>query len=209
MAPRAYNLDTRRQQQSELRSRIVAATAEMHAAKGVVATSYADIAERAGVSLPTVYSHFPTPYELIKACTGHVIAGAPALPIEQILGAPDLHTAAERLVAGMDRLYAHMEPWMAWHESQLVPALAEGAAGARQQKTALIVALLSRHPGSGNRREQAASWESLLSFDLWHRMVRDHKLPRRAVRRILVQLLLAVVGPQPAAPSPLRPRRTK
>lgn len=101
MAPRAYNIDTRRQLQSELRLRIVAAMAEMHVIKGVMATNYADIAERAGVSLPTVYNYFPTQHELINACTGHVFSRAPRFPIEQILGAPDLYSAAERLAPAL------------------------------------------------------------------------------------------------------------
>lgn len=98
---------------------------------------------------------------------------------------------------------------MVWHEEQLIPALAEVGVGVRKQRTALIVELLSRHLGSGDCLELVASWESLVSFDLWHRMARDHKLSRLAVRRIIVQLLLAILGPQPAASPPLRPRRMK
>jgi hypothetical protein len=80
---------------------------------------------------------------------------------------------------------------------------------ARAQQTALIAQLLERHLGAGDHREVAAAWETLLSFDPWHRMVHEHGLPRPAVRRQLVQMLLAVVGPQPAARSHSRPRSTK
>ena len=208
MATRSYNSDTRRQRQSELRARIAAAAAELHAAKGAIATSYADIAERAGVSLPTVYSHFPSQDELLGACTGHVAARAPRLPVDEILGAPDLRSAAERLVGGADRLNAYFEPWRAWHEQRLIPFLAELGEGMRKRQTALIAELLSRHLGPGEHRELAAAWEALVHFDLWHRLVRDHKLSRAAVRSLLVHLLLAVVGPQPAAHPPIpRPRR--
>jgi AcrR family transcriptional regulator len=207
MATRSYNSDMRRQRQSELRARIAAAAAELHALKGAVATSYADIAKRAGVSLPTVYSHFPSQHELIGACTGHVAAQAPQLAVDEILAAPDLHTAAERLVVGVDRLNAYFEPWLAWHESRLIPFLAQAGEARRRQQTALIAGLLSRHLGPGDHREPAATWESLIHFDLWHRLVREHKLSRTAVRGLLVHLLLAVVGPLPAAQSTPRPRR--
>lgn len=209
MPPRPYNIDKRRQQQAELRSRIAAAAAELHAQKGAVATSYADIAQRAGVSLPTVYSHFPSQPELMAACTGHISAQAPLPPVEQILGAPDLRSAAEHLVAGMDKLNAYLEPWAAWREQRLIPSLADRAAGVRQQQAALITGVLERQLGAGEHRELAACWESLVHFDLWHRLVREHKLPRATVRGVLVDLLLAVAGPRPAAPPHPRPRSKK
>lgn len=201
MAPRPYNADSRRRKQLELRSRIAAAAAELHAQQGGLATSYADIARHAGVSLPTVYKHFPSQVELFGACTAHVAGRAPELPIDEILDATDLRTAAERLVAAMDAQHAHFEPWQAWREDRLVPFLADLQAGLRRQQTALIADILSRHLGPGEHREAAAAWESAVSFDPWHRMVRGHELPRPAVRRLLVQMLLAVAGPRPAASS--------
>ena len=93
MPPRPYNSETRRRKQAELRERIAAAAAELHAQQGAVATSNADIARQAGVSLPTVYSHFPSQDDLLGACTAHVASRAPQVPVEQILGAPDLRVA--------------------------------------------------------------------------------------------------------------------
>jgi AcrR family transcriptional regulator len=72
---------------------------ELDAGKGAVATSYAEIAQRAGVSLPTLYKHFPTQDQLIAACTGHVAGQGPALSAAQILEAATLAAAAEALVA--------------------------------------------------------------------------------------------------------------
>ncbi|HLS55524.1 MAG TPA: TetR/AcrR family transcriptional regulator [Zeimonas sp.] len=209
MPPRPYNSETRRRKQAELRERIAAAAAELHAQRGAVATSNADIARQAGVSLPTVYSHFPSQDDLLGACTAHVAGRAPQVPVEQILGAPDLRAATERLVDAADALNAHFAPWKAWREDRVIPFLARMSDAARAQQTALIAQLLERHFGAGDHREVAATWETLLSFDPWHRMVLEHGLPRPAVRRQLVQMLLAVVGPQPAARSHSRPRSTK
>lgn len=207
MTTRAYNNEKRRRRQAELKAGIAAATAELHASKGVIATSYADIARHAGVSLPTVYSHFPTQEELLRGCTAHVVAQAPALPIDRILAALDLPSAARLLVAAVEAQHLHFEPWSAWREDRVIPFLGEMAAGIRQSKADLIADLLDRHDVPGVRREQVAAWESVLSFDLWHRLVREHGLGRAAARRILVQWLLAVVGPMPA-PSPTQgPRR--
>jgi AcrR family transcriptional regulator len=207
MAPRAYNNESRLQQQAELKDRIAAAAAQLHAEKGAVATSYAEIAQRAGVSLPTVYKHFPTQGELIAACTGHVAAQGPGLPAEKILQAPSLAAAAEALVHWTDRLHAHFEPWKVWREHRLIQPLGDISARNRQQLAALIEQVLARQLGAGEHREMAAVWESLLDFELWHRLVRGHKLSRASVRQTLVHLLLAAAGPQrAAAPSP-RPTR--
>jgi AcrR family transcriptional regulator len=209
MAPRAYNNDSRMAQQQALKDRIAAAAAELHAEKGAVATSYAEIAERAGVSLPTVYKHFPGLDELIVACTGHVAGQAPAWPAEAVLGAASLGDAAALLVEAMDRLNAHFEPWMAWNESRLIPALEQMAERERKQLTHFIGQLLAQHRAAGDLHELAALWESVLAFPHWHRLVRSHRLTRTATRRAQLQLLLAGTGPQPAATSTKRPTSRK
>lgn len=202
MAPRTYNAESRRRQQAERRSRIAAATAELHAARGVGATSYADIAERAGVSLPTVYSHFPGQDDLLAACTGHVAGQAPALPVTEILAASDLAAAVELLLAAHERQHLHFEPWLAKREDGVIPFLAALSASAREERAALVAAVLDRHLGAGDHRETIAAWETLLSFDTWHRMVRGHRLPRAAVRRLLAQCLLTLARPaRPARPT--------
>ncbi len=207
MKTRAYNIETRRRQQAELKAGIAAATVELHAAKGVIATSYADIARHAGVSLPTVYKHFPTQDELLEGCTSHVIAKAPPMPLEKILAAPDLPAAARLLVAAMEQQHLHFEPWFTWREDRVLPFLAGMVDGFRQMQSALVAKVLARHLGTGVRRDMVAAWESILSFDLWQRMVRGHRLPRAAARRVLVQCLLAVIEPTPASRSNTGSRR--
>ena len=204
MPPRAYNNENRLQQQEQLKARIAAAAAELHAVHGALATSYAQIAERAGVSLPTIYKHFPTLDDLTRACSGHVAAQAPPLPVDEILGAPDLAAAVERLVHGMDRINAHFAPWMAWREYHRIAALAEMADAERRQLVALCGQLLARHPGAADARETAQVWAALLDFEFWHSLVQQHKLPRAAARRRQVQLLLAA-----AAPSSLPQRKNR
>lgn len=208
MPPRAYHSETRKLQQAELKARIAAAAAGLHAERGVLGTSYADIAQRAGVSLPTVYNHFPSQHELVAACTGHVANQAPQLPVGEILAAPSLDACAQALVAAMERAHVHFEPWLSWGERRLVPALQERLDAARKELAGLIVQLLALHLGKGDHREPAAVWESLLSFDFWQRLSREHRLPRSAVRRALHHLLLAAAGPRPAAP-PSRPAPRK
>jgi AcrR family transcriptional regulator len=207
MASRAYNNQTRQQLQSELKQRIVEAAVKLHANKGGLATSYADIAQAAGVSLPTVYKHFPQLDTLFQSCTAHVAGSAPVLPAESILAAPDLASASRQLVDAMDQLHAYFEPWLVWRDHGRNQFLAEWAADRRRQLTGLCAAVLAKHSPQDIATDRAALWESLLHFELWHRLVREHQLPRDDVRRTLHQLLLAVAGPLPATPPPARPTR--
>lgn len=210
MATRTYNNQTRLQRQAELKARIAAAASRLHALQGGLGTSWADIAREAGVSLPTVYKHFPDYESLIPACTGHAAAGAPPFPAEQILKCTDLPAAAEALVEATDRMHAYFEPWMAWGEHHRLAPLAQHVARQRGAATAFCRGLLQQHLGRSQELPQlAATWETLLSFDVWHGLVRQHKLTRTAARRITLDLLLAVTGPQPASASPRPTRRNK
>ncbi len=201
MATRKYTPSKRLTQVSERKQRVAAATAELHAEKGPVATSYADIAHRAGVSLPTVHSYFPTQAALMSACTGHVATGAPPLPVEKILAAPNLPAAAATLVVSMDALHAYFEPWLSWRAETAIPFVAQLRINNRDRLTTLLVQLLSRHR-KGPQAAHAAAWESLLSFDLWQRLVRQHAMPRARARVLLIDVLLAALGPESAASGP-------
>ncbi|MFA9419208.1 MAG: TetR/AcrR family transcriptional regulator [Gammaproteobacteria bacterium] len=207
MPTRKYNLETRQRKQADLKDRIVAATANLHASRGVAATSYADIARLSGVSLPTVHSHYPTLDVLLQGCTAHVAASAPALPVEKILEAGELAVGAKLLVAAVAQQHLHFEPWLAWRENGLIPFLADMSDGIRQQQSELVARLLEHHLGPGKRREMIAGCESLISFDFWHRLVRGHGLTPAAARRVSYKCLLANIGLPPASSPTSSPRR--
>ena len=69
MKRRKYELKKRAEREQETRLRIVRATVELHETVGPALTTRSAIAERAGVSRPTVYSHFPDELSLGKACS--------------------------------------------------------------------------------------------------------------------------------------------
>ena len=68
--------------QRERRRRILEATMELHGANGILATSWEEIAESAGVSVGTVYRHFPTLDDLVLAC-GEFSLGRLAPPSDE------------------------------------------------------------------------------------------------------------------------------
>ena len=68
MSPRRYRMGARADAVARTREAIVAAARDLHAERGLAATSWDDLAERAGVSTATVYRHFPSTAELVPAC---------------------------------------------------------------------------------------------------------------------------------------------
>ena len=103
---RTYELKRRAERQEETRQRIVDAAVELHTTLGPARTSIAAIAERAGVTRPTVYAHFPDAHALFRACSGHVRATVPP---------PDpaawraIEDPGRRLEAALRALYAYFE----------------------------------------------------------------------------------------------------
>src|SRR5689334_15690361 len=79
MSPRNYDMSKRAAAAAETRRRIVDATRTLHTEQGIAATSWDQIAARAGVGVGTVYRHFPTLDELVPAC-GEVSMEIVALP---------------------------------------------------------------------------------------------------------------------------------
>jgi AcrR family transcriptional regulator len=200
-------LQTRRRKQAELKSNIAAATAVLHASKGAAATSYADIARQAGVSLPTVYKHFPTEDALFLGCTSHVASRAPAFAIDQILGANNLSTAIEMLVDAIEEQHLYYQPWLAWRMEGYVSFLDELSVGMRIQQTEMVTIILQHFLGPAKHRKMAAGCETVLCFDFWHRLVHGHRLSRPGARQIMIQSLQAIVGLQPTSKSASKPRR--
>jgi len=74
---RKYELRSRAERMQETRRRIVEATVELHSTVGPARTTIAEVAGRAGVGRPTVYSHFPDERSLFQACSSYVLATDP------------------------------------------------------------------------------------------------------------------------------------
>ena len=72
-----YELKKRAERQEETRLRIARATLELHEILGPSLTTRSAIAERAGVTRPTVYSHFPNELSLGKACSSLELSDNP------------------------------------------------------------------------------------------------------------------------------------
>src|SRR5215472_12446816 len=112
MAPRRYRIEGRLKAMEETRRRILEATVALHAEQGVLATTYAQIAARADVAIPTVYKHFPDLPRLVAACTCHVGALAPAMDPEMFEPGSALEARIAALVAAAFALHRFQAPWL-------------------------------------------------------------------------------------------------
>lgn len=93
---------------AQTRRRIIEATRELHTEQGIAATSWDDIAARAGVGVGTVYRHFPSLDELVPAC-GEVSMEVVALP-DDVSGLFDgLRAPSERLARLVEEAFAIYE----------------------------------------------------------------------------------------------------
>jgi len=109
MAEREYRMKERAKAQNETRERILAATMQLHDEQGVAATSFVDIARRAGVGPATVYRHFETLGALVMACGSHVWAEMnPPRPDQAdavFEGLAETGVRLQRLAEELDRFY--------------------------------------------------------------------------------------------------------
>src|SRR3954447_20617775 len=105
-SPRTYELKRRAERQEETRRRIVDAAVELHSTLGPSRTTVQAVAERAGVTRPTVYAHFPDERALFQACSGHVAETSPPPDPSHWRAIPD---PSERLAAALRELYGYYE----------------------------------------------------------------------------------------------------
>jgi AcrR family transcriptional regulator len=99
-----YELKKRAERQEETRLRIARATLELHETVGPALTTRSAIAERAGVTRPTVYSHFPDDLSLGKACSS---LGLSENPLPDPGRWEEISDPEERLRSALTDLYSY------------------------------------------------------------------------------------------------------
>jgi AcrR family transcriptional regulator len=116
MSPRKYRMTKRAEGVAATRRRIVEATVAAHRDLGIQATSWEEIARRAGVGVGTVYRHFGSIDELLPAC-GELVTRTLALPGGEELsglfdGARSNRKRIERLVGEVFDVYERGAPFI-------------------------------------------------------------------------------------------------
>ena len=191
------------------RQRIVEATLELHREQGIAATSWDDIAARAGVGVGTVYRHFPSLDELIPAC-GEITMQVVALPDPDTVpalfeDATEPAERIERLVREAFAIYERGAPELRAirREADVHPRVGQD----RDQLDASLSALVDTALGplDATHRDRAVA-RAMVDLNTWEAL-RDQGLdPAECVAAIsdmLAKRLMAPAGmigrtPQPA-----------
>jgi AcrR family transcriptional regulator len=187
---RTYELKRRAERQEETRQRIVEAAVELHTTLGPSRTTVAAIAERAGVTRPTVYAHFPDTRSLLQACSGHVRA---TVPPPDPAGWRSLSDPEERLETALRELYGYyerLEPLLdnVQRDAAVMPIVAEMNGYRVRYLEQIRDVLLEGWPARGRAKtglRQAIG--HALEFRTWQSLVRRQGCrPGEAVRLMVV-----------------------
>lgn len=176
------------------RHAIVAAARDLHAERGLAATSWDDIAERAGVSTATVYRHFPSTRELVPACARTVFDLIRPPTLQQAsatFGASDqAGDRFEQVVRSSCHCYAAGAGWLhaAHRERDFSPEL---DAALRIIEDSLRV-LVTAAAGKDLSKADHALLFVLCDFPLWWSLTATG-VPARTVEQTLVRLARAEV----------------
>jgi AcrR family transcriptional regulator len=181
---------------AQTRRRIIDATRALHTEQGIGATSWDDIAARAGVGVGTVYRHFPSLDELIPAC-GDISMEVVALPDPQ--GVPSLFDRvdgrAERielLVREAFAIYERGAPELRAirNEPEVHPSVAEAGEQLEATLSALVDAALEP---SGLTPADRAVVRAMVDLGTWQAL-RDQGLgPAEAVDAVSQMLAARLI----------------
>lgn len=191
MAPRKYDMNKRKATVEETRQRIVEATLALHSEKGIFGTSWRDIAQRADVSVGTVYKHFPSLDELVPACGELVFAITRPPSLEDapqiFAGARSVEERLERLISELFDFYERGASYIEtdFQERQL-PAVQEWEAHMRTTLEGLTREALSP-VGPDERTVQAVS--TLVDFSVFKSFL-ERDITKGQAEEIMNEILL-------------------
>lgn len=161
---RKYTLGRRGEAAEETHRRIVEATFALHMEQGVAATTMTQIAERAGVSVGTVYHHFPQYDDAIRACGEHALALAPPPGPDLFAGAKTRGARIERLVRAVFDRYERIPNYegVRAERGKFAPLRAQFAAESQTVRE-LVAAAIGRGADAAN----AATIVALIEPGVW------------------------------------------
>ncbi len=179
------------------REQIVAATVEAHRELGIQATSFDEIARRAGVGVGTVYRHFRSLDELLPAC-GQTVVETMALPTtDEIPGAFECARSARARIEVLVRLvfgvYERAAPFVhnIRHERDQLPQLEPWHRMIEDTLHALLAEAL-RQLTLGP--EQWETVRALLDLGTWQAF-RQRELSDEEIHATVAQLIYSAVRP--------------
>lgn len=179
---RKYDLGRRAESAQETRQRIVDATVALHAEKGVAATTYRDVAERADVGVGTVYNHFPSVDDLIVACGGQLreTTRPPSTDIFE-----GRRSRADRLEALVTEVFGWYERYPSWRRGLCDADKLDALSRAVQQREAHLRTLVDAAIGSKAAGATSHTVRAVIDFEVYRSLVDRGMSTQEASRRII------------------------
>jgi AcrR family transcriptional regulator len=185
----------RAKRQQVTRRRIIEAAIELHSTVGPAHTSLTAVADRAGVSRPTVYAYFPDAPSLFAACSQEATAADPW---------PDPHAwtsvqdPAERLRHALAELYAYYrrnEQLTAnvLRDLDVLPDV-PGRSMANTYEPMRVALAAGWNAAPRRRRLLRAAIHHALDFHAWRSLVRPSGLTDDEAVGLMAALVAAAAG---------------
>lgn len=208
MAPRRYEMGKRARTAAETRQRIVEAAFALHSEQGIAETTMKQIAARADVGLGTVYHHFPSYDDAVRACGAYTFEATPPPTEADLEDARELPDRVRRLVQALYAFYARCPSLAkARADQHRITALQEAMAEWDRARGELVAAAL-RPFGRSARRDAVAT--ALLDDAVYCRLV-DGGLAARDAAAEIAKVLSAWLQSDAAATGnhSSKPRRAR
>jgi AcrR family transcriptional regulator len=176
---RGYRQSKRGETAEETRRRIVQATFDLHSEQGIAATTMKQIAARAGVSVGSVYHHFPTYDEAINACGAHAFSLAPPPGPELFEGAASRAERVRRLAQALFRMFTGLRAFgSVLADQDKLPVLKAVVEMERKTRLALAAAAV------GADGAAAATLAALVDHGTYDAFTRAGLAPDAAAERV-------------------------
>jgi AcrR family transcriptional regulator len=199
MSPRKYEMRRRAAGVEDTRRKILTATRALHEEQGIAATSWDQIARRAGVGVGTVYRHFPSLQELVPAC-GALIRESLAVPTDpaaEFAGLDGAEARLRRLVEIQFGIYERgargIEVGRRENDDPSLPDELRQGNAAREAAFDALVAEALRPLGENG---QLATFRALTEVGVW-RALKDHGIEGDAAVETVTALLVSLLRRSP------------
>ena len=199
---RPYRLSARAAKQAETRRRIVEAAIELHTTLGPAATTVQAIAERAGVTRPTVYAHFPDARSLFEACSGHVRATVPPPDPTAWGSISDPGARLETALRDLYGYYERLEPLLenVERDAAVMPTVAEmNAYRVRYLEEVRDLLLEAWAPRRGARARLRRAVGHALEFRTWQSLVRRQECRTNDAVQLMLTFVRAAASDEAAS----------
>jgi AcrR family transcriptional regulator len=166
------------------RERIIEHTLELHSSRGIQATTWPEIADRAGVPLETVQALFPTHDDLVRSCGQHLMESLQLPPRDRarevFVGASSEHERIHRLVETFFGVYERGADGITAgrRERKDVPAVDESIEELDNTLDALVLEALRPLRSDSS---SVASLRALTDVEVWRTLRHEGAAPEAAV----------------------------